>query len=106
MKTISAIELNLLLEQADNSLFLLDVREPHEFEHCHISNSHLMPMRSIPDRLDQLPKNAPIVTICHHGMRSQQVAQFLIQNGFNDITNLVGGVNAWAADVDKAMPTY
>ena len=106
MKTISAIELNLRLEQADNSLFLLDVREPHEFEHCHISNSHLMPMRSIPDCLDQLPKNAPIVTICHHGMRSQQVAQFLIQNGFNDITNLVGGVNAWAADVDKAMPTY
>ena len=106
MKTITATELNSHLEQADNALFLLDVREPHEFEICQIPNSQLMPMQSIPSRLDQLPKDVAIITICHHGMRSQQVAQFLLQNGFNDITNLIGGVNAWAADVDRSMPTY
>jgi len=106
MKKISATQLNSLLENTNNPPFLLDVREPHEFEHCHIANSHLMPMQTIPNRLDQLSKNIPIVTICHHGMRSQQVAQFLIQNGFKDITNLTGGVHAWAAEVDNSMPTY
>ncbi len=106
MKTMTASELSLLIENPDTTLFLLDVREPQEFEICHIPNSQLMPMQSIPNRLDQLPKDTAIITICHHGMRSQQVAQFLLQNGFNDITNLIGGVNAWAADVDRLMPTY
>ena len=106
MKTITASELSLRIENPDTTLFLLDVREPHEFEICHIPNSHLMPMQSIPSRLEQLPKDTAIITICHHGMRSQQVAQFLLQNGFKDITNLIGGVNAWAADVDRSMPTY
>lgn len=106
MKTISANELNLLLEEANEAPFLLDVREPHEFDYCHIANSHLMPMQSIPNRLDQLSKNTAIITICHHGMRSQQVAQFLVQNGFKDITNLTGGVHAWATEVDNTMPTY
>ena len=106
MKTITANELNLRIKNPDTTLFLLDVREPHEFEICQIPNSQLMPMRSIPDRLDQLPTDVAIITICHHGVRSQQVAQFLLQNGFNDITNLIGGVNAWAADVDRSMPTY
>lgn len=106
MKTISASELNLLLEEANEAPFLLDVREPHEFDYCHIANSHLMPMQSIPNRLDQLSKNTAIITICHHGMRSQQVAQFLVQNGFKDITNLTGGVHAWATEVDNTMPTY
>lgn len=63
-------------------------------------------MQSIPNRLDELPKDSPIITICHHGMRSQQVAQFLLQNGFTDVINLTGGVNAWAAQVDNSMPTY
>jgi len=106
MKTISAVELNALLESSKTPPFLLDVREPHEFEYCHISNSHLIPMQSIPNCLEQLPEDSPIITICHHGMRSQQVAQFLIQKGFKDITNLSGGVHAWAASVDNEMPTY
>ncbi|AFT66220.1 MULTISPECIES: rhodanese-like domain-containing protein [Cycloclasticus] len=106
MKKISATELSSLLEQPNHSLFLLDVREPNEFEYCHLPNSHLIPMQSIPNRLDELPKDSPIITICHHGMRSQQVAQFLLQNGFTDVINLTGGVNAWAAQVDNSMPTY
>ncbi|MGB1187345.1 MAG: rhodanese-like domain-containing protein [Cycloclasticus pugetii] len=106
MKKISATELSSLLEQPNHSLFLLDVREPKEFEYCHLPNSHLIPMQSIPNRLDELPKDSPIITICHHGMRSQQVAQFLLQNGFTDVINLTGGVNAWAAQVDNSMPTY
>ena len=63
-------------------------------------------MQTIPNRLNELPKDQTIITICHHGMRSQQVAQFLEQNGFTDLINLQGGVHAWASEVDNAMPTY
>ncbi|MBQ0725315.1 MAG: rhodanese [Cycloclasticus sp.] len=106
MQQISATQLHTLIDNADKPLLLLDVREVNEFDYCHIEGSLLMPMQSIPQRLADLPKDKAIVTICHHGMRSQQVAQFLLQNGFTDIINLTGGVNAWAAEVDNAMPRY
>ena len=106
MHIISAIELNSLLQSDDKKPLLLDVREPNEYEYCHIDNSMLMPMQSIPNQLDQLPKDEMIVTICHHGMRSQQVARFLLDNGFSHVTNLSGGVHAWATSVDNDMPTY
>lgn len=106
MKTITAIQLNTLINSAEETPLLLDVREANEFEHCHIAGSQLMPMRSIPDHLNELPKDDAIITICHHGVRSQQVAQYLIQQGFSNVTNLTGGVNAWAHEVDNTMPTY
>jgi rhodanese-related sulfurtransferase len=106
MQTISATQLDALLQSDDESPTLLDVREPHEFEYCQIPNSQLIPMQSVPNRLSELPKDKTIITICHHGMRSQQVAQFLLQNGFTDIINLSGGVHAWASNVDPSMPTY
>jgi rhodanese-related sulfurtransferase len=106
MQQISAIDLQSRINKPDFSALLLDVREPNEFEYCHITDSTLMPMQTIPNRLNELPKDKTIITICHHGMRSQQVAQFLEQNGFTDIINLQGGVHAWAADVDNTMPTY
>lgn len=106
MKTITASQLNTLIQDTGSTVLLLDVREPNEFEYCHITGSQLMPMQTIPQRLADLPKDDAIVTICHHGMRSQQVAQFLIQQGFSNITNLTGGVHAWAHEVDNNMPTY
>jgi len=106
MQTITATQLNTLINSTETTPLLLDVREPNEFEHCHITGSQLMPMRGIPDHLNELPKNDAIVTICHHGMRSQQVAQYLTQQGFSNVTNLTGGVNAWAHEVDNKMPTY
>ena len=106
MQTISASDLNALINGPDKTPYLLDVREPHEFEYCHIAGSRLLPMKSIPSRLNEIPKGQTIITICHHGIRSQQVTQFLSQNGFSDIFNLDGGVHAWASNVDDAMPTY
>lgn len=106
MQQLSAQQLQTILNDESSIHYLLDVREQHEFDYCHITGSHHIPMQTIPNRLDDLPKDCPIVTICHHGMRSQQVAQFLLQQGFTDIINLQGGVNAWAADVDSTMPTY
>lgn len=106
MEQISALELSQRLNNPEHDLFLLDVREPNEYAHCHIKGSHLIPMHSIPHSLGSLPKDTPIIAICHHGMRSQQVAQFLIQNSFNNVINLTGGVHAWAVEVDPQMPTY
>lgn len=85
---------------------LLDVREPQEFAHCHIAGSQSMPMGSVPGRVQELDPEAHIVVICHHGMRSAQVAMYLQQQGFGKLFNLGGGVAAWAAQVDPAMPTY
>lgn len=85
---------------------LLDVREPWEFETCRIGGALSIPMNAIPARHGELRADAAIVCICHHGGRSMQVAAFLEKNGFTQVTNLTGGVHAWAQQVDSAMPTY
>ncbi|HEY1089511.1 MAG TPA: rhodanese-like domain-containing protein [Rhodocyclaceae bacterium] len=107
MQQISAAQLNeWLRDESRAKPVLLDVREPWEFETCKIGGSQSLPMRSIPQRLNELDADAEIVAICHHGMRSMQVAAFLEQNGFGKLYNLQGGVAAWAAQVDPTMPTY
>ncbi|MGC3962341.1 MAG: rhodanese-like domain-containing protein [Rhodocyclaceae bacterium] len=107
MQAISAQELAAWL--ADDSRakpLLLDVREPYEFAVCAIEGAMLIPMGTIPARSEELDPEQPTVCICHHGMRSAQVAMFLSQRGFTDLYNLSGGVHAWATQVDPAMPTY
>lgn len=107
MRQISATQLKEWL--ADNGRpapLLLDVREPWEFETCRIPGAQSMPMRGVPARYTELPKDGDIVVICHHGARSFQVGMFLEQTGFSGVINLQGGVAAWARDVDPAMPTY
>jgi rhodanese-related sulfurtransferase len=85
---------------------LLDVREPWEFRLCRIEGARSLPMRQIPDALGELDHDRELVVICHHGIRSQQVARYLDYQGFTNVINLQGGVAAWARDVDPAMPTY
>ncbi|MES2405904.1 MAG: rhodanese-like domain-containing protein [Pseudomonadota bacterium] len=107
MQQIGAHELQQWMQDTSRaSPFLLDVREPWEYEHCHIANTHLIPMQSIPGKLDTLDKQAQIVVICHHGVRSMQVARFLEHAGFEQVYNLQGGVDSWAQQVDASMPTY
>ena len=65
-----------------------------------------LPMATIPARLDELPQDRPLVCICHHGVRSQQVAYFLERQGFTQVINMQGGVAAWADLVDPSMPRY
>ena len=85
---------------------VLDVREPWEHEICNIADSRLLPMQEIPARWQELPADTPIVVMCHHGMRSLQVAQFLKHSGLAQVYNLSGGIAAWAAQVDPDMPQY
>ncbi|MBC3875326.1 rhodanese-like domain-containing protein [Undibacterium flavidum] len=107
MQHITAPELaQRLADSAKKMPLLLDVREPWEYETCHIPQSQLMTMHSVPLRLEELDRDAEIVCVCHHGGRSMQVAHFLERNGFNQIINLTGGVHAWALQVDTSMPTY
>jgi rhodanese-related sulfurtransferase len=107
MQHISASELAAwLADKAKNPPVLLDVREPWEYETCHIPGVLLMPMQSVPARLAELASDSTIVCICHHGGRSMQVANFLESRGYGDVFNMSGGVHAWAQQVDPSMPTY
>ena len=63
-------------------------------------------MRQIPQAADNLDPDQEIVVICHHGIRSRQVAMYLEYQGFSDVINLYGGIDAWARDVDRGMATY
>lgn len=86
--------------------FLLDVREPWEFEHCAIAGSVSMPMAGVPARLGELPRDAAVVCICHHGARSMQVAMFLESRGIGEPVNLTGGIDAWSVQVDPKLARY
>jgi rhodanese-related sulfurtransferase len=107
MQHITAPELaQWLADTGKKSPVLLDVREPWEYQTCHIGGAQLMPMQTIPGRFHELDQEATIVCICHHGGRSMQVASFLERQGFDNIINLTGGVHSWAQQVDPGMPTY
>ena len=106
MQHISVTELKTYLDRVEQPPLLLDVREPWEFRICHIDGSLLVPMGSVPSYLQELDAAREIVVICHHGIRSRQVALYLEQQGFARVINMEGGVAAWARDVDPGMPAY
>jgi rhodanese-related sulfurtransferase len=89
---------------------LLDVREPWEVQTACVSEDGFklltIPMRDIPARLAELNPDQPIACLCHHGMRSQQVANFLVQSGFDEVVNLQGGIDAWSREIDPSVPRY
>ncbi|MEO1878626.1 MAG: rhodanese-like domain-containing protein [Methylococcales bacterium] len=102
---IAAKQLKIKLENQEN-LLLLDVREQNEFDYTHIAGSQLIPMNQIPQRLAEIDSTKDCVVICHHGMRSQQVADFLVHSGFKAIYNLTGGIEAWATQCDSTILRY
>jgi len=89
---------------------LLDVREDWEVAVAAIRVEGVVvrhiPMGRIPERLAELDTEQPVVCICHHGMRSEQVAHFLERQGFAAVYNLAGGIDAWAEQVDTSVPRY
>ena len=107
MQHMTAPELAALLaDPAREQPLLLDVRENWEFETCQIAGSTQIPMNLIPVRVSEIDDDREVVCICHHGARSMQVAAFLERNGFSNVTNLTGGIHAWAVQVVPSMPTY
>jgi len=105
MQQLTAEQLKEYIDN-DTSLVLLDVRETWEYEICHINSSINIAMTDIPSALQEIDSEKAIVVICHHGMRSFQVAQYLESEGFNDIMNLEGGITSWATTIDQSMPQY
>jgi rhodanese-related sulfurtransferase len=106
MRELSAAQLRDHLATAGSDPLLLDVREPWEFRICRIEGSELIPMGQLAASMGKLDPGRETVVICHHGIRSRQVAMFLDYRGFTDVINLAGGVDAWARDVDRQMATY
>ena len=93
---------------------LLDVREPWELQTASVAPDGFtllhIPMREVPTRLAKLRQehgeDHPIACLCHHGMRSLQVAQYLAQSGFTEVVNLDGGIDAWSRQIDPGVPVY
>jgi len=89
---------------------LLDVREPWEVQTARVAPQGFdvvaIPMNEIPARLAELPQDRPIACLCHHGARSQRVALFLAQQGYSDVANVAGGIDAWARERDPGIPVY
>lgn len=102
---ISAFDLEKRLERVPHPV-LLDVREPHELEISRFENAISIPVREIPEKLDRLRQEDEIVVVCRTGVRSARVCGVLLKAGFNRVSNLQGGINAWARDVDHEMPVY
>ena len=85
---------------------LLDVRENEELAIASIDGALHIPMNLLPEKLDQLPNDRPLVVMCHIGGRSAQVQTWLLSNGYENAVNLEGGIAAWSAEVDPKVPTY
>ena len=85
---------------------ILDVREAWETEICLIPGSLGVPLGLITSSADRIPVDRPVAVACHHGMRSMQAVAWLRRNGYENVTNLAGGVDAWARQIDPSMSTY
>lgn len=107
MKQMNVVELASLLANGLKPT-MIDVREEKELVNGVLDDSIHIPMNDIPAKVADLEaeKENMIVLICRTGNRSNQVGQFLEQNGFSDVVNMVGGMNAWAGQIDQSMTVY
>ena len=85
---------------------MLDVREPFELAIARIEGAIAIPMGTVPDRLGELERTRPLVVICHTGRRSGAVCEYLRAQGFTNVHNLKGGIEAWSREVDPSVPRY
>ena len=104
MADMTVEELKRRLDSGDD-LFVLDVREPHEYQICNIGG-HLIPLNDLPKRVTEIDPGREIVVHCKMGGRSAKAVDYLRQSGFAKVHNLAGGINAWAERVDPRVPKY
>ena len=100
---VEVLELKKMLK--NNEVVLMDVREPYEVEICNIKGSLYIPMNEIPQNIDQLDKEKRYAVMCHSGVRSLYVSNYLNSLGYSTL-NVIGGIDRWATDVDKNMARY
>jgi len=104
IREITPAELQQLLS-SDNPPTFLDIREEGEAAICAIEGATLIPMNTLPQRLQEIPRDRPVVLYCHAGMRSMMVGQWLSQQGY-DALSLAGGIDRWAYEIDPEMARY
>ncbi|MEE8184802.1 MAG: molybdopterin-synthase adenylyltransferase MoeB [Thermodesulfobacteriota bacterium] len=102
---ITVKEANELLKRK-SAIQLIDVREPKEFEICHIEGATLIPLDELKGSLNRFDLTDEIITYCHHGVRSIKAARFLREMGFSKTKSMKGGVDAWTREIDKKLPRY
>src|SRR5690606_21149249 len=101
-----AVRERLRTDFADSGGQLLDLREPWEHALARLPGARLIPPPELPSRLRELDSRAPVIVYCHHGIRSWHAACFLLENGFTDVGNLAGGIDAWSREIDPGIPRY
>lgn len=113
MQAITPAQLDdwIAAQPADRAPLVLDVREPWELQTAAVASAPgyellAMPMRSVPGRLTELDAERPIAVLCHHGGRSAQVTQFLLNQGFQRVVNIQGGIDRWSLERDPGVPRY
>ena len=89
-------------ELRDGGAFILDVRQPEEWNEGHIPDATLIPLDQLPSRINEVPKDQPVVVVCRSGNRSAAGRDILLDAGFPNVTSMGGGMNSWAA---KGLPT-
>ena len=103
--TITVQELKQKLDRGEK-VVLIDVREPWEYNIAKVEDAQLIPLGTLAAEYKKLDPSAEIVMHCHMGMRSMDATQFLLQQGFKNVKNLTGGINAWSLQVDPSVPRY
>jgi rhodanese-related sulfurtransferase len=105
IKNITPKQAKQLMEE-NASLKLIDVREPWEHKLARLENSQLIPLRELTNQLSKFEASNTFLVYCHHGSRSFYACAFLMQQGFKEVYNLEGGIDAWSRDVDRSIPKY
>lgn len=101
---ISPTETAALMKQG--KVKLIDVRTPHEYEIAHIEGCPLVDQTLAKEIVDTWPKDTPIITVCHHGVRSLDAAVYLRQQGFAKARSMRGGIDVWSQIIDASIPRY
>ena len=103
MASVSGIDVTQLRQRlaAEPAPYLLDVREPWEYQEGHVPGAQLIPLGELEQRVNEVPRDRPILAICHSGQRSLAAAGYLLQLGYNSVSNVDGGTAAW---IERGFP--
>ena len=107
VQEVSPQQLEAMLENGE-ALFLLDCREQQEYDIASIKTAQLIPMSELGDRVHEIEsqQQSQVIVYCHHGVRSQRVAHWLMQSGFTNVKSLAGGIDRWALEIEPSLPRY
>ena len=105
IKSIFPLEAKNLIDE-NKSLKLIDVREPWEHSIAKLHNSVLIPLREFQKHIDSFTKSDTFLIYCHHGIRSFYACDYMIQQGFKNVYNLKGGIDAWSREIDRTINKY